>query len=75
MNHQHQLLTQAEQENQERINLALYNFSKRNFAELNELIAERSPALEAQGVKGKVVLELWDMYDRILELRGKNEPK
>jgi hypothetical protein len=63
--------TEQQQTEQERINLALYNFHSKNFAEINQLIIKTAHALEAEGVKGKVILELWDIYDRILELRRK----
>jgi len=35
----------------------------------NFLLEYFDPALRAEAMKGLAVLELWDMYDRILELR------
>jgi hypothetical protein len=52
----------------ERINL---NALEAQFEHNNFLLERFDPALRAEAMKGRAVLELWDQWDKLQELRGK----
>lgn len=47
------------------------NFAEYDFAKYNDILERYDEHLIAAGSKGQVVLDLWERYDKLMQLREK----